>query len=283
MYGVENICSCVATHGTVNLFDMLKRYAFGFVEVMGRIEQLRRQSAIWSTGGTSHVKVDASTLEGLPAILAEMRDECAALDLTPTVDLMSHIEADVHSKGKNYTYGDLTNHLNTVCFSFTNELRRSSNFRIANEKDKYFEKEDLFGPEVRKAFGRCINEVQAAGTCYALEQNDACAFHAMRVLESGLGALATKFGEDFSHTNWHNIIERVEAKIRKMDSSFGPDWKEQQKFYSQAATQFMFLKDAWRNHVMHLRDVPYDEGTAFSVFDHVRQVMQALAKGGLSE
>jgi hypothetical protein len=44
----------------------------------------------------------------------------------------------------------------------------------------------------------------------------------------------------------------------------------------------MFLKDAWRNYVMHTGDV-YDEGKALSVLTHVRVVMQALAKGGLSE
>jgi hypothetical protein len=68
-----------------------------------------------------------------------------------------------------------------------------------------------------------------------------------------------------------------------MDSTFGTDWKEQQKFCSQAATHFMFLKEGWRNHVMHVRDVPYDEGRALSVFGHVREFMQALAEGGLAE
>ncbi len=105
----------------------------------------------------------------------------------------------------------------------------------------------------------------------------------MRILERRLGSLATKFSVDFSHTNWHNVIEEVEKKIRKMDSSFGADWKEQQKFCSQAATHFMFLKEGWRNHVMHVRDVPYDEGRALSVFGHVREFMQALADGGLAE
>jgi hypothetical protein len=67
-----------------------------------------------------------------------------------------------------------------------------------------------------------------------------------------------------------------------MDSSFGLDWKDKQKFYSEAASQFMFLKEAWRNYAMHVGDV-YDEGKALSVLTHVRVVMQALAKGGLEE
>lgn len=66
-----------------------------------------------------------------------------------------------------------------------------------------------------------------------------------------------------------------------MDSAYGPDWKEQQKFYSETASQFMYLKEAWRNHVTHVRDA-YDEGRAFSILNHVRELMQALEKGGLT-
>jgi hypothetical protein len=105
----------------------------------------------------------------------------------------------------------------------------------------------------------------------------------MRVLERGLGALAVKFAVDFKHTNWDNVIGQIESKIKKMDSSLGLDWKEQQRFCSQAATQFRFLKDAWRNHVMHVSNVPYDAGRAFSILVHVGEVMQALAEGGLKE
>ena len=117
---------------------------------------------------------------------------------------------------------------------------------------------------------------------FALEQNDACVFHLMRILERVLGTLAFKFNVPFERTNWHNIIEELEAKIRKMDSNFGPDWKDKQKLYAQAASQFMFFKDAWRNHVMHVRDV-FDEGKALSVFNSVRGFMQVLTEGGLTE
>ena len=212
-----------------------------------------------------------------------MRRECKKLDLTSTADLTSHIELQVQQNGNNYTYADMLNHLDTLSFSFAAELRKNSYFRIAQENDKYFQKDDLFGSEVSNAFPSCVDEIRNAGNCYALEQHEATAFHSMKVLERVLGILAKKFGVDFSHTNWHNVIEQIEKQIRKMDSSFGPDWKEQQKFYSQAAAQFMFFKDAWRNHVMHVRDVPYDEGRAFSIFDHVKQFMQALAEGGLKE
>jgi len=44
----------------------------------------------------------------------------------------------------------------------------------------------------------------------------------------------------------------------------------------------MFFKDAWRNHIMHVRDV-YDEGRATSIWQHVKEFMLKLANIGLHE
>jgi len=263
---------------------MLNRYGFGFYEVVTRIARLRYQAYIRaSSTSSSRWKADEYTVGEVTASLTAMRAECDKLDLTSTADLVLHIQSEVSRTDKEYSNGDLRNHLDTLDASFANELRRKSCFLIAQEKDKYFQKDDLFGPEVSGAFGACIGEIRDAGNCYALEQDEAAVFHLMRILERGLDALATRFGVDFSHTNWHNVIEQVEKHIRNMGPSFGSDWKEQQRFYSQVAIHFMFLKEAWRNHVMHVRDVPYDEGRALSVFGHVREFMQALTKGGLTE
>jgi hypothetical protein len=256
---------------------MLKRYAFSFYSVVVDIERARRTASIDSG------KANTYRLEELGAALTRMRAECVKLDLAYTRDLITHVESEVHRKAREYTCGDMANHLETLSSMFAKELEKNNCFRIATEKDKYFENDDLFGPDVSKAFGSCADEIRNAGTCYALEQDDACVFHLMRILERSLGVLALKFSIPFDHDNWHNIIEQLEAKIRKMDAStFGYDWKDKQKFYARAANQFMFFKDAWRNHVMHVRDV-FDEGKALSVYMSVKGFMQALAEGGLAE
>jgi hypothetical protein len=139
-----------------------------------------------------------------------------------------------------------------------------------------------FGFETAKAFPRALRDILLAGNCFACGYNDACVFHLMRVLEKGLAALAAVFAEPFKHENWHNVIERLESKIRKIDSSLGQDWKEQQKFYAEAACEFMFFKDAWRNHVMHGRD-EFDAERAKNIYDHVCGFMKELACGGLTE
>jgi hypothetical protein len=267
----------------VSLLEMLERYAFSFYEVVIRLEKLRNIAAAYASssyGATS--KPYKWDREGMSESLLAMHKECEVLDLASTADLIMFMGSELQRKGEDYNYNDLLKDVETLSFSFANDLRKRFFFRIPDNKQDFFQKDDLFGVEVTQAFPSCGDNIRNAGSCYALEQWDASVFHLMTILGRGLDAMATKFGVPFQNTTWHTVIEQIEAKVRKMDSSFGPDWKDQQKFYSQAASQFMFLKDAWRNHVMHGRDV-YDEGKALSIFTHVRLVMRALAEGGLVE
>lgn len=274
---------------TFSLLDMLKAYATGFYKIALSLQALRAKAGL---NTNSKNTIPALVQKEFEDFLSLIEEECRNLELAHTLAMAVGIESRYRSKISNettnyflqdyYTSLSLFNDLDTLDLSFSNELASDLIFRIAPSKIDYFEKDDLFGSEVTSSFPSAVEDVRNAGTCFAVEQWDASVFHLMRVLERGLRVLATKFTIPFQNTTWHTVIEQIEKSVRKMDSSFGPDWKEQQKFYSQAASQFMFLKDAWRNHIMHLGDV-YDEGKALSVLTHVRMVMRALADGGLHE
>ncbi len=277
-----------STHtASLSLLDMLRAYAVGFYKVAIELQEIRVRARF----GTSDTKVSAMMRSQFEQLLALIKVECRNLGLDHTLSMTGGIEARYRERvagktlstfSRGYTENDLLSDLDTLEMSFANELSGELIFRIAPDKIAYFEKDNLFGTDVTTSFPSATNDIRHAGTCFAAEQWDASVFHLMRVLERGLRVLATKFSIPFLNTTWHTIIEQIEAKVRRMDSSYGADWKEQQKFYSEAASQFMFLKDAWRNHIMHLGDV-YDEGKSLSVLTHVRLVMQALTKGGLHE
>ena len=48
------------------------------------------------------------------------------------------------------------------------------------------------------------------------------------------------------------------------------------EFYSEAASHFFYIKEAWRNHVSHSR-TDYDDTEATRVVARVRDFMTALA------
>jgi hypothetical protein len=159
----------------------------------------------------------------------------------------------------------------------TTELANEAIFRIPPERKDYYERDDLFGPKVHTAFPSCARDVQKAGSCYALGQEDGCVHHLMLVLERGLKALATKVGITYHQPNWQNIINEIERNLKSIPG--GPD----RDFYKEVNAQFGFLKEAYRNHAQHAHDDPYDMPKALHILNHVREFMQQLEKGGLSE
>ena len=129
-----------------------------------------------------------------------------------------------------------------------------------------------------KAFEPAKKDIEEAVDCYASEHETACVFHLMRVLEHGLRAMARDVGLIFDKQNWHNIIDEIESKIEaeRKTLSKGAPRDERLDFLSKAAKEFFYFKDGWRNHVSHNR-VTYDELTAHSTLNHVRDFMNHLS------
>lgn len=130
----------------------------------------------------------------------------------------------------------------------------------------------------RKAFVDIDLDIFPAVDCYALQHNTASVFHCMRVLEHGMRALAFDLGLTFDLQQWHNIIEEIEGKIREQRKLLprGEERNERLQFLSEAAKEFFYFKDGWRNHVSHNRG-KYDEHQAASVLEHTRTFMNFLA------
>lgn len=121
-------------------------------------------------------------------------------------------------------------------------------------------------------------DVFSAVDCYALQHSTACVFHCMRVLEHGLGTLADNVGLIFDVQQWNTIIEQIEAKIGELKKTLprGLEKNDRMQFLSEAAKEFFYFKDGWRNYVSHNR-ITYDEYRAGSALEHTRSFMNHLA------
>jgi hypothetical protein len=106
--------------------------------------------------------------------------------------------------------------------------------------------------------------------------------HLMRVLKVGLNTLAKELKVNFDPRTWENVINDIEAEIKKINGpAWWPDWKVKEQFYSEAAKDFRF-KDAWRNHATHYRE-HYEASEALTILTHVQAFMKHLAESGLKE
>lgn len=129
-----------------------------------------------------------------------------------------------------------------------------------------------------KGFPAIREDVLSAVDCYALGHNTAAVFHSMRVLEHGLREIAAAVNLVFDVQQWQTIIEQVEAEVRDIGNRWPktPGKSDWMRFYSEAAKEFFYFKDGWRNYVSH-GGAPYDEHQALGVLEHVKSIMNHLS------
>jgi hypothetical protein len=172
--------------------------------------------------------------------------------------------------------------LGELRLNLDNELAGHLFYVVAEKHAHLMEGPEPFGTEVHSCFSEAAEDMRASARCLALDEGTACVFHSMRVLEHGLRALAKHVGLGLSTTplelsEWMNIIEQTEKAIRGLEKlPKGAAKAEKLRACSEAASQFRYFKDAWRNHVSHSR-VHYDSRQAEIVWSHTKEFMATLA------
>jgi hypothetical protein len=253
-------------HRLVSLWDMLHNY-LPFYEISRDLGEQRERASLLR--GTSH----NPDQERFKALLESIKLHCADFGLTHTANLAGRALL----RELPQTYEELLRELNFFNDALAGDLEDEAIFRIPPERRDYFEQTDLFGPAVGTSFPSCERDIRKAGSCYALEQEDACVHHLMLSLERGLNALAGKVGVPYQRTNWQEIINNIALQLKSMARG------KEKDFYLTVNAEFGFLKDAYRNDAEHARDEHFDMPKALSILNHVREFMQALADGGLKE
>ena len=167
--------------------------------------------------------------------------------------------------------------------AIVSEMSENLFLRVFPDRVDFYEQIEGFGSKVSDAFPSAERDIKESGSCYAADRNTACVMHLMRILEVGLGVLATNLGVSYERRNWENVINDIEAAIKKINGPHaGSDWKDKERFYSETAKDLRYFKNAWRNHAMHYRE-HYETSEARSIWNHVQAFMAQLAEGGLKE
>jgi hypothetical protein len=270
---------------------------YGAITLMDILDIFKQQIAISSFVVTrSHLAqigdsavVSETALEDVISTLTELAVECNLLGIDSCADLISYTRMQCENKEKPVTAGRLAEKLAAIDYVFKTQCNKQTFFRLNKEESAMFSSQEPFGSEVAKAFSspESTHEISEAAKSYALGRNTASVFHLMRVLEKGLKSLADKlvvpFTVPFEYQNWQNVIEQIESRIKDLEKQkAGQQKTEDLKAYSEAAKQFRYFKDAWRNHVAHSRET-YGPEQALSIRRHVGEFMLDLVKIGLSE
>jgi len=227
--------------------------------------------------------LDGIALERAIGGLAPLEEEFTRIGLRISAETVKELHKELQRQSR-HNFQWLHDQIEAIEKLVEKELKGKAFFYVPPERIRFWpsQKEPFaFGRAVATSFPSSTWDANNAGLCLATAMGTAAVFHLMRVLEIGLTVMGSKFGVSLAHTNWGPAIEEIELKVRNIPKDGAwrslPDYKEQQEFYAQAASHFAILKDAWRNHTMHIRG-KYTEDEAERIFENVKAFMQKLAE-----
>ena len=267
-----------------SLYDMLRFHAATLVAALSNLHLYKGQIPMLALSGPVS-EGQWAELEGrIRETLNHLAEDCERMSLSASIlSQITRTKNNLRLGGGTDVYNSVAiTMLNEVGINIVNELCNQRFYSVRSDLVFLMGDAPLFGEQVDKVFKEAAKDIAASGRCLALDEWTASVFHCMRVLEHGLRGFAEYLEVPMSgkleFENWKNIIDQIEAKIRSLEGmSKGREKSEKIRFCSEAASQFRYFKDAWRNHVAHSR-ASYDGREAFAIWEHTRDFMVTLAQ-----
>jgi hypothetical protein len=220
-------------------------------------------------------RVEETEAKRLSGLLQFALHNCQRLEIGAGVD---RAERFLNKLGRPMLFIDLEPEMRVLKETIEDGLRYIGFYHYPNAKMGILNRVEADWQSAIAKFPSAKADAIEAVDCYALGHYTACVYHLMRLLEHGLREMAHAVNLTFDVQQWQTIIEQIESRIRDTGdhwpkSAAKSDWM---KFYSEAAKEFFYFKDGWRNYASH-GGGPYDEHQALSVLEHVRTFMNHLS------
>jgi hypothetical protein len=238
-------------------------------------------ASFWSICQILEKVVLSTTVKGQAGkALAQLSAQCSYMGLKVSQD---QIESYMSLEEDDPVWHDFKGFASRVSSVIQSELKSKTFVFVPEDRAKYLETEWVSDLSLLFVFDKAEKELLAAGRCYAYGEADASVFHSMRALEPCLEALAHALNVTYDRTNWQQAISNIEKKIRQLSEppkeqgkKMTEEDRKDREFYSELATQFVFVKDGWRNHTMHgTRN--YSDREARIIMDTVGNILRVAA------
>jgi len=175
---------------------------------------------------------------------------------------------------------NLAHHLSSVIQS---ELDGEVFFQLETSKTEYWHPAWLVDRPIYKLFPRAHDEIQCAGRCYAYGESTACVFHLMRVIDSGLCAVADSLNVSHDARNWSGIGAKIQNKMEEKYQTKTDAWKQSEPFYASILTDIQAISRGHRNPVLHEIERKYTDAEARYLLAVTEAFVGHLADNGIME
>lgn len=267
---------------------MLELKAGEFVAAASELAGLSSYISGTSSPGAKKVKIfhkdeklDDSDRQWLKPRLAALPEHLTALGADVTMLCVKDAEDKFVVSW--CTWGTVKDYLDDI----TNTLKRELSLKIVlvlqpQEANYFAPKEPLFGQDFADRFkDRGVFELDEAAKCLALSRPTAAVFHLMRLLEIGIGALASCLSIPDpvkpAERNWAIVLKHIkedglDKKWPKASDRMSGDGALFESLYASLDA----VKNPWRNDTVHVAR-KYTDDEAKHIFIAVTGFMKKLS------
>lgn len=242
-------------------------------QLIGRLE--RSVAHCWKEGWTEETK---NFVQGH---LANLYAVCKTSGLKHTAKNIRDVMKEDFSGDDTHISKELHNVVGVLRRNICWEMETLEYFEISDPCDMELWRSDMpFGKTVHRAFKTSRYDIEQAAKCLATDRYTASVFHGLRVLESGLNALAMSMGISNPVDNdrsWGKVLRKIKDQIELREKSKEPIWKKRVPALWDAHGFLQAVKLAWRDDTMHIMD-KYDGPEARRIYRALQSFMEHIAE-----
>ena len=193
--------------------------------------------------------------------LNKFKDEAEAIGATLAVKAVNKHMKAVTADPCEMTVGQAVIALNDIESRFADHVEDVRMFALAAGEEMFLQTADLLMelPDFPTRFPNASFEVEEASKCIAMGRHTASVFHAMRMLELGIRALAKRLNIPDptrpAERNWKFILGKIQARIDELWPPSSRQPKSEGAQFEALHATLDAVRNPWRNATMHVETI----------------------------
>jgi hypothetical protein len=238
---------------------------------------------VFQGGAFSNLLLPEPQMAWLKTNLPALAAHCQQLQMPVTHDMIGVFYSDFRDAPP--TWKQALERLQCIRASFKSEIKTRLFMFVLPHRTPFYSDATTRGYRVGVQFEQIFKkypstqfDILEAGNCLCCERFTAAVYHLMRAAEFGLMSIANSLGEVPKNPSWDGVLKSIHGALNRTSSaSVKPqEWKNEERFYSEASAWFKDIKNGWRNPVSHTPRT-YSESQAEGIFTAAKNVMGHLA------
>lgn len=198
--------------------------------------------------------VAAAEAKAILPVLDALNAELMKFDCRAAMATIRRVKA--HLDSGSLTYGSLIFAVNEMDGRIRDELETCYAFALTAQEAAIYDPTDT--PQRVKflqQFESAAYDLEECAKCMALGRSTAAVFHAMRILERGIAAIAACLGIPDpvrpAERNWGKMLERIDEAIKAKWPTVASRETGDGHLFESLYAMLVAIKNPWRNKAMH--------------------------------